>query len=86
MIGSKRKSKDKIFEVIEKIFISNFKRKKINNLISLQIYDLNEWDSLKNLRLLLEIEKKFKIKFSAEQIAQTTTVKKMIDLVNKKVN
>ena len=80
-----KKIEKKILKNLINIFKKNFNKIKFKNFHKLAIYDYKDWDSLKNLRLLLEIEKKFKIKFSAEEIAQTTTVKLMIDLIKQKI-
>ena len=75
----------KIYKNLLEIFKKNFNKKSIKNFKNLRIYDLNEWDSLKNLRLLLEIEKKFKIRLSNDEIAQTISVTEMVILIKKKL-
>ena len=37
--------------------------------------DLDEWDSLEQIKLILEIEEEIKIKFSLDVIPQMTSVK-----------
>lgn len=75
----------KVLRNLLTVFKKNFNKKTFKNFSKLKIYDFNDWDSLKNLRLLLEIEKKFKMRFSAEELAQTTSVKLMMDLIKKKI-
>ena len=41
--------------------------------------DLDAWDSLGHLRLILNIEENFKVKFKTEQIAEATTVRKIYE-------
>lgn len=74
-----------IYKTLLEIFKKNFNKKSIKNFKNLRIYDFNEWDSLKNLRLLLEIEKKFKIRLSNDEIAQTISVTEMVILIKKKL-
>ena len=51
-------------ERIKKVFKKIFPKQKINkNFTNLQIGSIHEWDSLRNLNLILEIEKEFKFKF-----------------------
>jgi acyl carrier protein len=74
-----------IYKTLLEIFKKNFNKKSIKNFKNLRIYDFNEWDSLKNLRLLLEIEKKFKIRLSNDEIAQTISVTEMVIVIKKKL-
>lgn len=69
---------NKIKLCAEKIF-----KKKIKNFEKLKIGDLKEWDSLGHINLLLEIEKKFKIKFSMKEISELKNMKKIVATLNK---
>ena len=69
--------KKKIKECLEKIFP---KEKVKNNIDDLKIGSFKNWDSLAHLNLLLLIEKKFKIKFSIEEM---TSIKKMSQIIKK---
>ena len=66
-----------IKECLEKIFP---KEKVKNNIDDLKIGSFKNWDSLAHLNLLLLIEKKFKIKFSIEEM---TSIKKMSQIIKK---
>jgi acyl carrier protein len=69
---------NKIKLCAEKIF-----KKKIKNFEKLKIGDLKEWDSLGHINLLLEIEKKFKIKFSMKEISELNSIKKITERLKK---
>lgn len=45
--------------------------------------DVIEWDSLNHIRLVVAIEKKFKIKFSSEQLLTWKNVGEMCDDIQK---
>lgn len=47
--------------------------------------DVDEWDSLSNLRLMLTIEKHFNIKFSAAEIGRLKNVGELADLIDSKL-
>jgi len=48
--------------------------------------DIKEWDSLNNILLIVEIEKKFKLKFKLEEIHSFKNVGEMCDYIFNKVN
>ena len=61
-----------------------FKNSKIpKDASKIKIGTIKGWDSLGHINLLLEIEKKFKIKFSMKQISELKTMKKIVATLNK---
>ena len=48
--------------------------------------DIEEWDSLNHVILLLAIENEFKIKFALGEIGALKNVKDLIDLTKEKVS
>jgi len=48
--------------------------------------DVKDWDSLNNILLIVEIEKKFKLKFKLEEIYSFKNVGEMCDYIFNKVN
>jgi acyl carrier protein len=47
--------------------------------------DVQEWDSLAHVRLMLTVEREFKVKFSAAEIANLKNVGELIDLIESKL-
>lgn len=47
--------------------------------------DIDEWDSLSQIRLTVSIEKKFGIKFDFGELTSLHNVGEMIDLIEKKI-
>ena len=62
------------FKKIEKIFLNNFKIKKIT--MTTDLTKIKNWDSLKHLQLIMLLEKEFRIKFS---IKENFNIKKICD-------
>lgn len=80
--------KNKKFLNLEKkvrsVIISVFSIKKNSNK-NHSINTVNGWDSFGHYNLVVELEKKFKIKFSDDEIFMLTNLKKIINCINKKI-
>jgi len=48
--------------------------------------DVDEWDSLSHIRLVLTVEKAFNIKFSASEIGRLKNVGEFADLIKSKAS
>jgi acyl carrier protein len=46
--------------------------------------DVDEWDSLSHIRLVLAIEKTFGLKFNASEVAKLQNVGEFVDLIQSK--
>ena len=80
----KDKNKDKeLRNILSKVFP---KSKIPANINDLKIGDLKSWDSLGNVNLLLEVEKKYKIKFKSYSFLNTTSIKIIKKLILQKKN
>ena len=47
--------------------------------------DVEEWDSLHHIRLIIAIERKFKIKFRNAEVEQLTNVGDLVKTIDQKV-
>ena len=68
---------NKIFQ-----FIFDDKNLKINRKTSAK--DIDEWDSLAQIKLISRIEKEYKLRFNIKEINNLKNVGEMIDLIEKK--
>ena len=47
--------------------------------------DIEEWDSLEQINIILAVEKTFKIRFDIDQIEELKSIGKMIDIIMAKL-
>ena len=75
----------KIYSKLSKIFdaIFDLKKKKLKKLTNSK--DISNWDSLNNLKLIIVLEKEFKIKFDPDEIVDIKNVGELIKSIEKKI-
>jgi acyl carrier protein len=78
----KNETLSKIIEVFDEVFENH------DNVISevTTAHDIEEWDSLTNIELIVAVEKKFGIKFKSSDIAVLRNVGDLRDVVHNKLN
>ena len=69
----------KVIKVAESIF----NKKKLN--IKKSVKNIQEWDSLNHLRLMISLQKYFKIKFELNEITNINSLEKWSKLIKKKL-
>lgn len=74
-----------IYEKLTPIFHQVFKNSKIAVTPSLTADDVDGWDSLRNIRLILSVERVFQIKFSASEVDKLECVADLVDLVKRRL-
>ena len=71
-------------KTLEEIFKKNFKNfKKSKNFDKMKMDELKDWDSISHVNLMLKIEKVFKIKLTASEFFELTSVKKILNRLKK---
>lgn len=76
---------DQILEKVQEIFRDIFDKEALIINRATSAVDIEEWDSLNNINLVVAIEKEFKIKFNLEELISLKNVGDMIDLIAKKI-
>ena len=74
-------SRDEIKKSLEDIFQETFEDESIVLTDDTTAEDIEEWDSLMQIRLLIIIEKKFNLRFNPVEIAELENIGQMIDLM-----
>lgn len=73
--------RQEIFEKLNEIFcdVLDLDEVELNDETSAE--DIEEWDSLSHIQLIVAIEKEFKIKFTSKEIMSWKNVGEMIDCI-----
>jgi acyl carrier protein len=74
-----------IYERLAEIFQDVFDEDSIKVTPELAAKDVDGWDSLNHIRLLLAIERTFKIKFTTSEIGKLENVGDLVHLIKAKV-
>lgn len=75
-----------LIEKLQDIFDDIFDETQPTVSIDLTAADVQEWDSLANIQLIVTIEKEFGIKFAAQEVEQLTSVGGLIDTILAKLS
>ena len=75
----------KIYLKVCKIFDDIFNLKKIKLKKLTNANDISNWDSINNLKLIIVLEKEFKIKFDPDEIVEINNVGELIKSIEKKI-
>lgn len=76
---------NQIYAKLTGIFQSVFADNTLMASPSLAAKDVPGWDSLRNIRLMLTIEKSFKVRFSASEIGKLKNVGELVQLIQSKL-
>ena len=78
-------TKEDILQQVNEVFIDVLDKEdiKLNNETTAE--DIEEWDSLSHIQLVVAIEKHFKIRFKSSEIQSWKNVGEMIDCIETKI-
>jgi acyl carrier protein len=74
-----------IYSQLSEVFARVFDDDSIKVSPELSAKDVDGWDSLTHIRLMLTIEKKFKIKFSTSEIGKLKNLGDLAKLIKEKI-
>jgi acyl carrier protein len=75
-----------LFEKLSDVFRDVFDDDDLVIGVAMSAPDIDGWDSLAHVRLMLSVERAFGIKFTAWEIAKLKTVGDLVDLIGRKTN
>ena len=74
-----------IYEKLTPIFRDVFDDESLVLRPDLTADEVDEWDSLSHIRMVLAVQKSFNIKFSAGEIGKIKNVGELVDLINSRL-
>ena len=74
-------NKEKVIEVLQSIFQEVLDNEELIITTQSNATEIEEWDSLAQIQLVVAIEKKFNIKFTALEILSWNNVGEMVDCI-----
>ena len=78
-------TREAIFEELTEIFRDIFDDEEIELTDETTADDIEDWDSLEQINLLVAIEKKFSVKFKLDDVSHLANIGDMVSLVQKLV-
>ena len=75
--------KQTIFDAVQQIFRDNFDDEELEITRETCADDIEDWDSLEQINLLVAMEKRFSIKFKLEDVKNLSNVGDMLDLIER---
>lgn len=79
-------SRNEIHDRVTQIFQEVFDDEELMIQDSTCAEDIEEWDSLEQINLLIAMEKEFEIKFHIAEVSQLKNVGEMMDLIERKLS
>ncbi|MFH2047097.1 MAG: acyl carrier protein [Pseudomonadota bacterium] len=78
--------RDSVKRDLQSIFREVFDDNSIEIFDEMTANDIEEWDSLMHIQLLLAIERKFNVAFKTEDVMEIQNVGQFVDYLMKKIN
>jgi acyl carrier protein len=78
-------STDEILESLRKLMIDVFDLDDLRINAQTTADDVEDWDSLSHIRLMVAIERQFKIKFQNSEIEALTNVGELVQVIARKI-
>ena len=78
-------SREEIMEKVTEIFRDVFDDEELDILDSTNSDDIEDWDSLEHISLIVSMEKEFNMKFDIKEVNKIENVGEMIDLIMRKM-
>ena len=74
-------TRNEVFEEVRKIFRDNFDDDDLVIVDETNSSDIEDWDSIEHINLVIAMEKKFDLKFNIREVGKLANVGEMVDLI-----
>ncbi|MBO4903118.1 MAG: acyl carrier protein [Lachnospiraceae bacterium] len=79
-------SREEVFEKVQEIFRDVFDDETLTISDQTNSDEIDDWDSLEHISLIVSMEKEFSMKFDIKEVNLLENVGEMIDLIIRKMN
>ena len=62
---------------LQNLFLREFKEKNIKDFLNISMSNYSKWDSIAHIKLIIKIEKEYKVRFKTEEIFKLNSIKKI---------
>ena len=76
---------EKVLKELDSIFSETLSDLNVNLELNTTAADVEGWDSLRHIELIINIETFYSIKFSTKEIMSIENIGSLVDLINKKI-
>ncbi len=74
-------TRDEIFDSVRRIFWDNFDDDSLVIVDETNSSDIEDWDSIEHINLVIAMEKEFHLKFNIKEVGKLANVGEMVDLI-----
>lgn len=74
-------SREEVFQALNEVFRDNFDDEGITLKETTVADDIEEWDSLEHINLIIAIEERFGMKFTMKEVTGMKNVGEMVDII-----
>ena len=78
-------TKEKVYEMLDEVFQDVFDDEDIHVMAETTADDIEDWDSLEHINLVVAVETKFGIKFNMSEVVKFKNVGEMVDVIIQRV-
>lgn len=78
-------NREEIFEEVQTIFRNVFDDEELIISDGTNSEDIEDWDSLEHINLVVAMEKKFNLKFDIKEVGTLKNVGEMVDLIERRL-
>ncbi|MCH5167147.1 MAG: acyl carrier protein [Erysipelotrichales bacterium] len=79
-------NRNEILEKLNEVFIDVFDDENIAITDTTTADDIEEWDSLEHINLIVAVEQEFKMKFNMNEVTSMKNVGEMVDIIASRLN
>lgn len=77
-------TQEKIYEMLDEVFQDVFDDEEIHVTPETTANDIEDWDSLEHINLVVAVENKFGIKFNMNEVVSFKNVGEMVDVIKER--